>query len=115
MKKQVTTSRTETITCCDICERECGNGFHNTCFICNRMCCFTCCRFIDFANEPAVERRLLELPVKICHECESIAPELNFAERISAAVQGADMKVRERVSEWRALAAKSLKARGDTA
>ena len=111
MKKTITETRSRTVEVCDLCERDCSNGFHNHCYICGRQTCLTCSRLIDFVREmdkSAEQRRILELPLKICCECEKVGESLPlvFIERINAACVGANHKVVELLDQWRELAKK---------
>lgn len=107
MKKTITRTETRTVEVCDLCERDCGNGFHSDCFICNRRTCLTCSRLFEFADINRERKsRILELPLKICHECEEKGDTLHHIERIEAAVAGADVKVVKLIDEWRTLAKK---------
>lgn len=101
MKKTITRTETRTVDVCDLCERDCSNGYKNTCFICRRETCLTCSRFFDFAGKN--QNRIIELAVKICHECEAKAETLHYPDRIQAVVEGADKKARDMIDEWRTL------------
>ncbi len=50
------------------------------------------------------DHRLIEMPVKICCQCEEIGDgSMAFQERIQATIEGADVKVREMVAQWKSL------------
>lgn len=102
MQKSITQTTTRTVTVCDLCGRDASNGFHNHCYVCRRECCLTCSRLVDMGGDR--DRRLLEFPVKVCCECEAISDKLHYAERMTAAVEGADATVRRLLDEWRELA-----------
>lgn len=102
MRKIITQSTT--VSVCDLCERDCSNGFNYHCYICKRECCSRCLRLIEFGSD---ESRMIEFPIKVCCECEQLAPTLHCADRLEATVEGADMKVREIIGQWRMLAKKA--------
>lgn len=104
MKKTITTTTTKTIECCDLCEKDCSNGFHNDCYVCGRRCCLRCSRLIEFADiDHERKRRILELPLKICCQCEAVGKKLHHIERMEGAIAGADVKVLRLLDEWREL------------
>ncbi len=72
MKKTITKTITKSIEVCDNCEGDCSHGFANHCYICGGQFCFRCSRFVDYANEPSSDNRILELPVHVCCRCEEV-------------------------------------------
>lgn len=109
MKKTITTTQTRTVDICDLCEKDCSNGFKNTCYICRRDTCLRCSRLIEFADQNHERNsRILELPLHVCHVCEQIGYTLHHIERIEAAIAGADVKTVALLAEWKELAAKKL-------
>lgn len=108
MKKTVTETKTRIVEVCDLCERDCSNGFSNRCYICGRQTCMTCSRLIEFCDiNRERERRILELPLKVCHECEEAGDKLHHIERLEAVVAGADVKTVALIDEWKNLAKRS--------
>ena len=102
MKKQITETKSRTVEACDLCERDCGNGFYNDCYVCRRRCCLTCCRGIDF-GKTAGERRLIDLYLKVCHECEAIGNERFFVEKMEEAAKDANVFLIAALDSWRAI------------
>ena len=94
VKREVTVTRT--IDVCDLCDRDCSNGFHNICFICNRQTCLTCSRLFYPVNP---RTSYLEFGIKICHKCEAIGTGWHDLEKV---LQEADGKVGLIIRQWKA-------------
>lgn len=108
MKKTITETKSRTVEVCDLCERDCGNGFHNDCYVCRRRCCLTCCRGIDF-GKTAGERRIIDLYLQVCHECEAIGNERLLVGKMEEAAHVANVELLCALHSWRAI----VKARSE--
>lgn len=96
MRKLVKVETTKMQDVCDLCEKDCSNGFHNVCFFCGKQTCLRCSRLMFHARSGSGD--LLEFGIKVCHVCEA---HTELAEKVQAVLDGANAKLREWVDLWK--------------
>lgn len=96
MRKEIRTVVNKTVDVCDLCEKDCSNGFHNVCFFCGKQTCLRCSRLMFHARSGSGD--LLEFAIKVCHVCEE---HTELAEKVQAVLDGANKQLREWVDLWR--------------
>lgn len=56
---------------------------------------------------PERRAKYLEMPIKVCCECEAAQSKLIIVERMQAAVVGADQEISVLIDQWRKIARKT--------
>lgn len=97
MQKEVTKTSTATVILCDLCEKNCSNGWSDHCWLCRREVCYQCRKLLFTANA----NDLVEFAIHVCTKCQE---HVQLIVDIQAVLDGANKDLRVLVSEWKAAA-----------